>query len=368
MRMRSISRTIVATVALVASGCEGATDGETCLVDRIYHGVEASGSLGLGPRQLAALVAVYPTDRARICSGVVVAEGVALTAGHCVDPAAFGHLRVGYWDPTRPEAPVLSAVVHPELDVAVLFIDAAALPEELDPIPLFDGRVDDTWIGDRVELVGYGHTELGELGSLRFAAEAIAAVGPGTIMVHGRGHSGACGGDSGSPLLARDDDGRVRVLGVLDSGHVSCLQDDHYTGVDVLAAWWPFDWRAPHAVDRGCEGLDAEGTCVRGHAMRCGADGRVEAESCDAGQLCGQRPDEPRFTCVAADDDACAGEGSRAWCDGELLVRCAGGGLTVHDCGVCGQSCAGWTPGGEAGCADASLAVVEPMRPTLPLR
>lgn len=354
--MRGVSKSIVAAVALAAaataSGCEAMApgDGDPCLVDRIYHGVEASTDLGLGPQQLAALVAVYPVDRGTICSGVVVAHGVVVTAGHCVDPEAPTHLRVGYWDPERPEAQVESAAVHPELDVAVLFVDAAALPDALDPIPLLDGQVGEAWVGDFAELAGYGGTELGELGSLRFASEAITAVEADSIEVHGRGHSGACGGDSGGPLLARDDQGRVRVIGLLDSGHVSCVQDDHYTRVDALASWWPLDWRAPQDRDRGCEGLDAEGSCVRGHAMRCGDEGRVQVQWCDQGEVCGQRPDEPGFACVAPEDDACDGAGSRAWCDGELLVRCEGGDQRVHDCGACGQSCGEWTAGGGAGC------------------
>lgn len=358
MTRRGIDVRLVAAVALAAataSGCEAVAsiDADACLVDRIHHGVETPASLGLGPQQLAALVAVYPTGRETICSGVVVAHGVVVTAGHCVEPTAPTRLRVGYWDPERPETPVQSATVHPELDVAVLFFDASALPEWLDPIPLLDGRLDDAWLGDYAELAGYGGTELGEIGSLRFASEAISALEPGSIEVHGRGHSGACGGDSGGPLLARDDEGRVRVIGLLDSGHVSCVQDDHYSRVDVLASWWPFDWRGPGALDRGCEGLDDEGSCVRGRAVRCGEDGRVEVEVCDADEVCGQRSDEPGFTCVRPDDDVCNGAGSRSWCDGSLLVRCEGGDQAVHDCGACGQTCADWTPGGEAGCVAA---------------
>ncbi len=357
MTVRGYGRDLVAAVAVAAVattlGCDtlANVDSESCVVDRIHHGVETSTALGLGPRQLAALVAVYPPDRETICSGVVVARGVVLTAGHCVDPEDPTRLRVGYWDLQRADSAVLSATVHPELDVAVLFVDAASLPEDLDPIPLLDELVDEAWIGELVELAGYGRTDLGEIGALRFASEAITAVASESIEVHGRGHSGACGGDSGGPLLARDDHGRVRVIGLLDSGHASCVQDDHYTRVDVLADWWPFDWRSPQAVERGCEGLDAEGTCVRGRAVRCGGDDRVQVEVCDTNEVCGQRPDEPAFTCVRPEDDECAGMGSRPWCDGDLVVRCEGGSQAAHDCGACGLSCADWTPGGEAGCA-----------------
>ncbi|MCB9706315.1 MAG: trypsin-like serine protease [Myxococcales bacterium] len=355
MRARGISTRIAAAFALAsvaaAAACEpAASEGDECLALRIYHGVETPSALGLGLGQRAAIVAVYPSERATICSGVIVAAGVALTAGHCVDPEAPERLRIGYWDPALPEASARAAARHPTLDVGVLFFDAAALGEGVLPIPLLDGRIDGAWIGDRVEIAGFGGTHLGEIGGLRFASEAITAVDAAHLVVDGDGRSGACGGDSGGPLLARDDRGRIRVVGLLDSGHVSCVRDDHYTRVDLLADWWPFEWRDPEAVDRGCEGLDSEGACVRGQAMRCGAEGSIVVERCGAEELCGQRPDEPGFTCVAAADDACDGAGSEPLCDGDLLIRCEGGGQVVEDCGACGGTCAAWTPGGLAGC------------------
>ncbi|MEZ4385132.1 MAG: trypsin-like serine protease [Nannocystaceae bacterium] len=356
MRARGPSTKIAAALALAsaAAACEpAASEGEQCSTPRIYNGVETPGALGLAAGQRAAIVAVYPRERATICSGVIVAEGVALTAGHCVDLEAPERLRIGYWDPARPEASAVAVAVHPALDVGVLFFDAGGLGEGIDPIPLLDGRVDASWIGDRALLAGFGATHLGEIGGLRFASEAIVAVDEEHIVVDGRGRSGACGGDSGGPLLGRDDRGRVRVVGLLDSGHVSCVRDDHYTRADALADWWPFDWREAEAVDRGCEGLDAEGVCVRGQAMRCGADDALVVERCGAEERCGQRSDEAGFTCVAAADDACDGAGSEPVCDGDLLIRCEGGGQVVEDC-ACGGSCAEWTPGGSAGCVAVS--------------
>ncbi|MEM7156810.1 MAG: S1 family peptidase [Myxococcota bacterium] len=342
---------LVTTIAATTLGCDDRSTvvEDQCQAPRIYHGVEQSPSLGLGPQQLAALVAVYPPDRETICSGVVVRPGIVLTAGHCIDPATADRLRVGYWTPERPDTGVVSAIVHPQLDVAVLSIDPDALGADLDPIPLLGDALHDGWLDTTVELAGYGSTESFEVGRLYFAVEPIVVLEPTTVVVHGRGFSGACGGDSGGPLLARDDAGRVRVVGLLDSGHASCLQDDHYTRVDVLADWWPFEWRERADQTRGCEGIDAEGVCGRGSAIRC-VDGHLEVEPCAADERCGQRQGESGFTCVEAPEDLCEGAGDLAWCDGELLVRCRDGATVETDCGTCGATCADWTPAGGAAC------------------
>ncbi len=350
---RSAGLLVTFTAALaLAPGCdvEVEEEGEACVQARIYHGAPRPSTLSLSADQRAAIVAVYPDDRGAICSGVVVAAGVAVTAGHCVDPGRLDALRIGYWHPSLPETGVRSAEVHPEVDVAVLLFAAGALGERLEPLPLIDHGIDESWVGARVELAGYGGTEEGGVGGLRFVHEAIVAVEAATIVVDGLGHSGACGGDSGGPLLARDDLGRVRVVGLLDSGHASCVQDDHYVRTDALAQWWPSEGLEARGDERGCEGLDREGSCVRGRAMRCGEGGSVEVEVCGAGQRCGQAPAATGFTCVSESDDVCEGAGSRASCDGDLLVRCGGGELRAIDCGLCGGSCAGFTPGGEAGC------------------
>lgn len=95
-------------------------------------------------------------------------------------------------------------------------------------------------------------------------------------MVHGHGNSGACSGDSGGPLLARDEHGRVRVVGLLDAGHASCVEDDRYTRTDVLASWWTFEGAGSLPV---CEG-DVVIQCANGEQTRvdCSPCGRVCAD------------------------------------------------------------------------------------------
>ncbi len=242
----------VCTMSACSSEPEGpGLDALQCQQARIYYGSDAPEALELDPGQRMSIVAVYPDDREAICSGVVVADGVVVTARHCVEGHTLESLNVGTWSSTGWQATVRDAEVHPVLDVAVVWIDPDDTPRALDPIPLLERALDDHWLGAHVELAGHGATEFGELGQLRFATEPIVALNANTIVVDGHGDSGACNGDSGGPLLAYDDEERVRVIGILDSGHTSCVRDDHYTRVDVLAHWWPFDWTTPDTSD-GC--------------------------------------------------------------------------------------------------------------------
>lgn len=253
---RALPSRLFALAVCTMSACSNETEGPgldalQCQQARIYYGSDAPETLELDPGQRASIVAVYPDNRETICSGVVVTDGVVVTAGHCVEGHTLESLNVGTWSSTGWQATARDAEIHPILDVAVVWIDPDDAPLALDPIPLLEGALDDDWLGSLVELAGHGATEFGELGQLRFATEPIVELNTNTIVVDGRGDSGACNGDSGGPLLAYDDEGRVRVIGILDSGHSSCVRDDHYTRVDVLSQWWPFDWRTPHTSD-GC--------------------------------------------------------------------------------------------------------------------
>ena len=59
--------------------------------------------------------------------------------------------------------------------------------------------------GVAVELAGYGLDEQGGSGALRYLVEQVVAASHSLVTVAGFGRSGACEGDSGAPLLMREN-------------------------------------------------------------------------------------------------------------------------------------------------------------------
>jgi hypothetical protein len=128
---------------------------------------------------------------------------------------------------------------HPQLDVALFRLDrsAAAAASAIEPIPLFAGAIDERLVGAQLTLAGLGQTETGASGELRFVQEQVTRIEENEIWVDGMGATGACGGDSGGPLLVRDAEGRLGIAGVLDRGSANCLGVDVYSRADRVRDW-----------------------------------------------------------------------------------------------------------------------------------
>jgi hypothetical protein len=325
------------------------------LQQRIVGGVDGDTLLGLAPEELNAIVAVRVggSSDPSWCSGMVVAEGVALTARHCVESASGEpfELELLFGPDTRhatATATVERYETHPELDVAsVRFTAPSAL--EVRPIPLLKEPPDDGWIDSPAELAGYGFTEHDTIGERRFVVERVAGYDDTHILVAGSGASGACTGDSGGPLYARANDGQLSLVGILDAGDPSCVGLDYYTRADLIA-----DWLGLVAARRpGCQGVTQVGSCLRGRALWCESD-EVHAQACTDGDVCGWSTAAEGFRCVARDADPCLGRGSQRSCQGDSVVGCEAGELTSTDCTACAETCSDWVGAKGAGCTEAS--------------
>jgi hypothetical protein len=221
-----------------------------CDAEHIVGGTPGPTLVRLPESDQSAIVAVLvrgaPGAEPDLCSGVVIAPGAVLTARHCIDSSsaeagASPEVSVALgspFDPSSPEGLVDHIWLHPLLDVALLEVDWLEERVDLGLLPPELAELDASWVGREVELAGYGASADGELGTLAFAVESLTRIESDHLVVDGEGETGACIGDSGGPLLGTTSAG-VRVLGVLDDGDPSCVDEDFYTRVDRLASWEP---------------------------------------------------------------------------------------------------------------------------------
>lgn len=185
-------------------------------------GAVVGGSESAGPLSRSAVMVL--NSRGGMCSGVVLAPDVVLTAAHCV--AGDGEFRV-HWrgDDGQPVLITPAArALHPlyvsnsvaerrrSIDLAMLRVPTP-LPGRFGPAALASGPPAK---GSAVTLGGYGVAREGDArstGTFRTAELAVVEpYGRSSILlwVSGRRGVGACEGDSGGPIAA--DGGAVAAV------------------------------------------------------------------------------------------------------------------------------------------------------------
>jgi trypsin len=318
---------------------------EPCLAateQRLFNAALDESYLGLAAAELRAIVEVSGGDEpdAGLCTGAFVNANWVVTAAHCLvmpEPNVVFRSENG-----AAAAEVVERIPHPSRDVALLRVafDRGVEPA-FAPLQVVgtdgDARTPDLAEGDVVEIAGYGLTETGGSRELRFLVEPVIAIESDSVLVSGHGSSGACGGDSGGPLLVRARDGSVAVAGILTSGSPTCLHEDRYVRLDGLRDWIVLTAGAVGSQQAECGTIDEAGRCLFGSAIWC-ADGELVSEACESGTRCGWNANLAGHRCVEPRTDPCFGVDSVGSCRDDVAARCEHGVLEREVCS-CGTAC-----------------------------
>lgn len=327
--------------ALTALGCSSTGETADCggqTRAAIVNGTPAESYLSLGVEHTRAIVRLYDGSgfTVRSCTGTLIRREWLITARHCleIEPLAI-ELRIGARSRVREAGERRS---HPELDVGLIRIEPALGQEEtVQPFALQTTPVGERWLGERVELAGFGITEEGQIpAEPRYAVETITEIRDAALVVDGLGRSGGCRGDSGGPLLVRNHQGAPAILGILSTGSATCLHRDTYVRADRVAEWVESITGAQDSERVACGAVGETGICAFGNALVC-REGLLEVSHCEEATVCGWDSGRARFGCVAVAEDPCSGAGSAGTCQAGIARECRGGVVFEQDCGPCDQ-------------------------------
>ena len=239
-------RTSVLFIGLVvACGPEATPVGESC--SGLYGGREGRISPSVDSAVGAAwIIGPPPLEQREFCTFTRVADNWLLTAAHCAGNERATRLALTFEanaaagpkpcqpqdarpDSFGPTVPVVESILHPYLDLLLLQV-------ELAPGPWLSVADVAALAGESVLMVGYGRQETGTIGLQESLVATVQSAEDGWIVVVAEGNAGACGGDSGGPLL-RFDDGSYELLGLLSSGSIDCVKFDSYVELTNVRSW-----------------------------------------------------------------------------------------------------------------------------------
>jgi hypothetical protein len=286
------------------------------------------------------VVPLVAQDGEVVCTAFAVEEQFLLSAAHCFPQAVAADI--------DGESFALRAALDPSDGADVLGVELVDAPP-LRPLRLTVNVAALIGPGSLVEIVGFGVSEEPAGLTPRFAVLGVTEVLEDSIVTDGQRYAGACGGDSGSPILTRDADGAPVVVGILNEGSVTCRGQDRSLRADV-ARRLRADTGNLAAATVECGRITERGRCYDQRAVWCEA-GALHGAACADGLRCGWGTSVEGYRCVAATDDPCDGISEFGGCFGEEARQCDGGSLLTSPCSACNAECVRSPYSGVSACA-----------------
>lgn len=297
---------MVAVVASFAAACSAGDPERTAHTTQpVFGGVADTTTDGV-----VALVDGPIDGPHDVCSAVVVAPRIALTAAHCVSDATRTYrILIGERvDASARSVAVAEVHVHPrytmpgddqragyDLAVVRLAEDAGVTPIVVASDP--DGVAE----GSSVELVGFGESNLADAASVgvRHRAPAPVDMVCDRLLAVGDPTHGFCGGDSGGAVLGKSSGGNA-LVGIIAFGtKPACAPPGWATRVAPYAGW--IASFVSGSDDLACATCPPPGFCAG--TQDAGVDAALE----DAGSDAGSPPPNDSHGCSCSTANARSG-------------------------------------------------------------
>lgn len=339
--IRAVALVVLSALAASQVNCGTADDlcsGASSDTQAVVGGVARSPYVGLAWQ--GSLVPLVDADGSELCSSAAVSDSLLLTAAHCLDRLSAA---IPWGTAVTPEL----VHVDPDNDFAILRVSA---DPPLRPVRLGRDVAALAGPGSLVEIGGFGQSETAPALTPHFAILSVDRLSDAEVTTYADGYAGGCFGDSGSPLLTRDDDGAPVMVAMLRSGSASCRDRDRSLRADVVRDLMPGAIALAAVPGGDCSHLPTQGRCYGDVAVTC-QDGVVRGTRCAADLSCGWNPATAGYGCIPRATDPCQGVSELGDCAGTTARSCARGTLSTSPCGACRAACvrSPWT--GLAACA-----------------